>query len=148
MGHKKCKRHGRKKCCYCVKQRCDDCCPRFVDCYPTRCGFVSYTLVVTATPMTYTAAGTIITLTYTITNTGTKLMNGPMRIHDTILGTQCIGDLCLYPGTSRAYTRMYMITTADFVNPSVTFTGVGLYEVCDCVYIRQTSTVTVTKLIV
>lgn len=118
--------------------RCSRCCaPKFVPFYPLPCGgLLAFTFSATATPATYSAAGTLITLTYTITNSGNRYLRGDLRIAEAFLGTQFICGLCVAPGGSVTYTGNYQVTAADLLLPSLTFSPVALVGVCRDVFLN------------
>src|ERR1051326_45580 len=67
-----------------------------------------------ASPGTYSTVGTVITYTYTVTNTGNITLAGPFSVTDDKLGTLSpCGSGPLAPGASTNCTGTYSITQAD-----------------------------------
>lgn len=130
--------------------RCERCCaPRFVPFYPLKCGgLLAFTFEVTAQPGTYSAAGTLIQLSYTIINSGTKYLCGDLRIAEAFLGTQYICGMSVAPGSRVTYHNNYQVTTADMSSESLTFSPVALVGVCKDVYLNVPASVTVPRLVV
>ena len=118
--------------------RCSRCCaPVCVPFYPVDCGgLLSFTFTAVAVPATYSVAGTLITLNYTITNTGNRYLRGDLRITEPFLGTQYICNLCVAPGGTAVYTGNYQVTAADIALPSLTFSPVALVNVCRNVFLN------------
>ena len=81
----------------------------------------------TASRATYTAAGQVITYTYTLHNTGTVTLNGPFSVTDDPLGTiDCAGDTLAPGATLDCGTRTYTTTQADLdANKTITNTATG-----------------------
>jgi hypothetical protein len=74
-------------------------------------------LAKSASPMIYSSAGEVITYTYTVTNTGSATLNGPVMVNDDKLGTfQCGPAADLVSGASVTCTRTYVIQTGDLGN--------------------------------
>ena len=70
-------------------------------------------LVKTPDPKTFTAAGDVITYTYTLTNTGDTTLAGPFTVTDNKATVTCPDDTTLAPGASLTCTATYAITGAD-----------------------------------
>ena len=99
----------------------------------TRCTFVdvkdnpALTLVKTATPQTYTAAGQTISYSYLVTNSGNVSLAGPVTVTDDKATVTCpavstVGNnnATLDPGEAITCTASYTITQADLNSGSVT----------------------------
>lgn len=70
-----------------------------------------------ANPTTYSAAGDVITYTYSVTNTGLATLGGPVMVNDDKLGTFACGPAAnLLPGASVTCTRTYVIQPGDLGN--------------------------------
>jgi uncharacterized repeat protein (TIGR01451 family) len=77
----------------------------------------SIALSKSASPMTYSSAGEVITYTYTVTNTGHATLNGPVMVNDDKLGTFACGPAAdLAPGASVTCARTYVIQPGDLGN--------------------------------
>jgi len=85
----------------------------------------SISLTKSASPVVYSAAGQVITYTYTITNTGNVTLVGPFSVTDDKLGTfTCLTSLTsLAPSGSGTCTRTYTITASNMTIPSITNTA-------------------------
>lgn len=118
-----------KHCDKCRRHKCE--CIEYVSCFKTKCGFISASLAKTVSPTFFTAAGQIITYTYTITNTGNVPICDAIRICDDRLGGQIIPGSFILPGASQAFTRTYTTIASDLLAPSITNTAVAYIEV-DC----------------
>ncbi len=71
-------------------------------------------VVKTAQPQFYTAAGQVITYTYTVTNSGNVTLGAPIAIDDDRLGLfQCTSATTLAPAQSVTCTQQYTIVAAD-----------------------------------
>lgn len=113
--HKKCRKP--RNCNYnsCIKVKC-------YPCIKVKCGYATASFTSVASPTFYTAAGTVITYTYTITNTGNVPLCGPIQLTDTIRGNQYTAiNIC--PGASQVFSHTYTTTTADLQVPSITNTA-------------------------
>ena len=73
-----------------------------------------------AYPSTYSTAGSIITYTYNITNTGNVIVLGPIKVTDNKTGIINVTEGNLTPRQSIIGTANYTITGADLDNGSVT----------------------------
>ncbi|MBI2396259.1 MAG: hypothetical protein HYV17_00560, partial [Xanthomonadales bacterium] len=86
------------------------------------------TLVKSAAPATYTAAGEVITYTFTVTNSGAATLSGPISVIDdqtsneTCPALTTVGDLDAFfdPGEVIVCSATYTITALDVTNTSVT----------------------------
>ena len=81
------------------------------------------TLVKSASPTTYSAAGQVITYTFTITNGGTATLSGPFTVSDLKLSSTpiaCSTVASLAPGGQTSCTQTYSITQSDLDARSVT----------------------------
>lgn len=109
----------------------------------TRCGYLTASLGMTASPSTVTSVGQIITYTYTLTNTGSSIIKYPVEICDNRLGSQCIRCVLLYPGQSLPFTRKAASTAADMAAPIVN-SAVAYIKVCPETWVKtNTATVSV-----
>src|SRR5207244_3738869 len=82
------------------------------------------TLVKSASPATYSSAGTVITYTYKITNSGNVTLAGPFSITDDKLGSiNPCGSGPLAPGASTTCTATHTITQVDLDAGSITNTA-------------------------
>jgi len=116
-----------KRCDKCHHRKCE--CVEYVQCYKTKCGFISASLSVTANPTFYTAAGQLITYSYTITNTGSVTICDPIRICDDRLGGQIIPCSFILPGASQTFTRTYTTLSSDVLVPGITSSATAYIEV-------------------
>jgi uncharacterized repeat protein (TIGR01451 family) len=121
------KKRNRKQCNKCYRFDCD--CIEFFPCLQTKCGLVSATLTKTATPTFFTAAGQIITYSYTLTNTGTVPICGQIQICDNRLGVQIIPCVFIPPCSSQTFTRTYTTVPTDLTTPSITNTATACFQV-------------------
>src|SRR5207249_4954331 len=81
------------------------------------------TLAKSASPSTYSSAGTVITYTYKITNSGNVTLAGPFSVSDDKLGSiDPCGTGPLAPGASTSCTATHTITQADLDAGSITTT--------------------------
>ena len=72
------------------------------------------TLVKSASPLTYTAAGQVINFSYQLTNTGTTVLNGPFTVTDNkVPSVTCPATATLAIGAFITCTGTYTITAAD-----------------------------------
>lgn len=144
----------KKKCHKCKKSSCTckkDCYPRYTYCAKCgKCGFISVSLAVSASPTTYgvTGAGTVITYSYVLTNTGNVPIAGSVNICDSRLGTQYNRYSYILPGNTATYTNTYTVTAAD-VSGQTTLTNtatayVPVADKCNSVVISQPASVSVT----
>lgn len=115
------KKYSSKSCNKCYKRDC--CCVEYYPCLRTKCGYITAKLEKSASPSYYTAAGQVITYTYTITNTGTAMICYPIKICDDKLGGCFLPCVNIYPGTSYSYNRTYTITNEDLTKTSITNTA-------------------------
>lgn len=122
-----------KRCNKCYRRECD--CVEYYPCLRTKCGFISATLTKTANPTFYTAAGQIITYSYTITNTGSAPIYYPIQICDDKLGGQRVPPAYISPGSSQVVTRTYTISPADLADRSITNTAVAYIQVKRCKWV-------------
>lgn len=100
---------------------------------------VRASLTKTANPTTYSAVGEVIVYSYTITNTGTVPICGPIQIVDDKLG-KLEYTTSIRPGASKTFTRTYTITARDLKVDSITNTAVAHIEIkCDRVSTRPAS---------
>lgn len=100
----------KKSCNKCFSRRCR--CIETFDSLRTRCGCLAARLTKTAEPLTFTAAGQVITYTFTITNVGTAVISHPIQICDSFLGGQFV-CIFLYPGQNQEIIRTYTTTQQD-----------------------------------
>ena len=123
--HHKCKEED----CHSEKKRE---CPKTVPYLQTRCGCISASLAKSADPVTVTAAGQLITYTYTITNTGNLPICYPIQICDNKLGGQFIPGSFILPGQSQAFVRTYITIDTDLLSPTIINTATAYIQVkCD-----------------
>lgn len=113
-----CKKFRHKKCNKCFRHSCN--CLEYFNCLHTRCGVIMASMTKSANPATYSAAGQVITYTYTITNTGTAYINYPIQICDDRLGRKIIECSNIAPGSSQSYTMTYTILPSDLLVPNIT----------------------------
>ncbi|MCC6616139.1 MAG: DUF11 domain-containing protein [Anaerolineae bacterium] len=86
------------------------------------------TMVKAATPTTFTTAGTLINYTFTVTNTGSSTLDGPVTIDDDVTTNEAcpalttIGDNDNFfdPGEIITCTASYTTTATDLTNGEVT----------------------------
>src|SRR5206468_3502949 len=78
------------------------------------------TLAKSASPTTYSSVGTVITYTYTISNSGNVTLAGPFSISDDKLGTISCGTGPLAPGASTSCPATHATTQADLDAGSIT----------------------------
>src|SRR6059036_3855940 len=79
------------------------------------------TLAKDASPTTYSTVGTVITYTYTLTNSGNITLAGPFSVSDNKLGTiSPCGTGPLAPGASTSCTATHTTTQADLDAGSIT----------------------------
>lgn len=117
----KCRDKYRDECRKCRRRECE--CPEIVPCLRTHCGFITAKLTKTASPTTFSTSGTVITYSYTITNTGTDVINYPVQICDDKLGGWAIPCVLIGPGSSQTFTRTYTTTPSDLSVQTVTNTA-------------------------
>ena len=144
-GEDKCKgkRSSRKGGEKCSERRCGH--AKCVPCFETKCGIIQASLNITASSSVFTAAGQIITYTYTITNTGSVPICDPIRICDDRLGGQIIPCSFIVPGCSQAFTRTYTVIESDLTAPGITNTATAYIEVdCECWVTTCPASVTIT----
>ncbi len=79
-------------------------------------------VTVSATPTTYAAAGTVITYTFGVTNTGSTTLHG-VNVSDTVAGAASCPQTTLALGASENCTGSYTTVQADVVNGSITDTA-------------------------
>jgi uncharacterized repeat protein (TIGR01451 family) len=100
---------------------------------------------VTVNPTFYTAVGQIITYTYTITNTGSRVIDCPIIICDSRLGSQLINYVCIPQCGSCSYNRTYTISNQDLTVSSLTNEVVAFIQLNPKAYVyTQSATVTIT----
>ena len=81
-------------------------------------------LVKTATPSTYDAAGQTISYSYLVTNIGNVTLTGPFTVaDDKATDESCPATASLAPGASITCTASYVVTQDDLDNGSVTNTA-------------------------
>jgi hypothetical protein len=78
------------------------------------------TLVKSASPTTYAAAGNVIVYTYRLTNTGDVALGGPFTVADDKASVVCPATASLAVGASIICTASYTITSADVAAGRVT----------------------------
>jgi hypothetical protein len=79
-------------------------------------GTASLALTYTVTPTTFTcpsAIGQVITITYTITNTGTAAIKSPRFVYDSLTGVHKVGKCKLQPGGFDTYTVRHTINRCE-----------------------------------
>ena len=76
-------------------------------------GSGNLSLAVSASPATYSAAGQLITYTYTMRNTGSIDLVGPFSLTANNTSTTCGAGTTLYPGQTLVCTGTYRITQED-----------------------------------
>jgi uncharacterized repeat protein (TIGR01451 family) len=86
-------------------------------------GVPGLSLAKTATPLTYSTVGSVITYDYVVTNTGTVPLAGPVTISDDRTTATCPPTASLAPAASITCTGTYTITQADIDAGSVTNTA-------------------------
>lgn len=111
------KDHRKRDCNKCYRRECD--CIEYYPYLRVKCGCASATIAVQAAPEVYTAAGQVITYTYTITNTGTVPITGPLQICDSRLGGQIIPCTLICPSQSVSFTRTYTILPQDLQSAEI-----------------------------
>ena len=79
-------------------------------------------VTVSASPTTYATAGTVITYTFGVTDSGSTALHG-VGVSDTVAGTASCPQSTLAIGASENCTGSYTIQQADVVNGSVTDTA-------------------------
>lgn len=109
----------------------------------------SLNLTKTASPTTYTNVGNTITYTYTVTNTGTVPINGPITVSDNKINGGVpfqISASNLAVGTNVQGTATYSITSADITAGSVMNSAIahGIYNSATIDSNTATATVTLT----
>lgn len=127
----------RSSCCdrrdYCDRDSCRNHC--YNDCYRkfcflpslvARCGVKSIGLDVKANPNPY-VVGDEVTFTYTITNTGSMNLYGPVQVYDSMFGTRYV-QVFLAPNQTSIFTRTNKLTTAG----PIAFTASAYFLVDDC----------------
>lgn len=123
---------------------CNPCCKTY-SCIETRCGFISLVLNVVATPATYTVAGDVIVLTYSVTNMGTDYFSGCLTLSSNILGDQFLSNVVISPGLSQNFTRNYTITANDLLVPTITVTSQVKANICGKCLCYQAPAVILTR---
>ena len=79
------------------------------------------TIVKTATPITYSAVGQVVSYSYLVTNSGNVTLSGPFAVSDDkATDESCPATASLAPGGSITCTASYTITQADLDSGSVT----------------------------
>lgn len=106
-------------------------------------GYVTLGLNVEATPTTYTNVGDVITLTYTITNTGSSILCAPIEICNNKVGTQYNIYVQLAPGAVHTSVHTYTITGQDYNMASVTFSSQVIAYIEECYYVTSNNVNTV-----
>ena len=105
---------------------------------------MTLSLTKTPTPTTFPAAGTIITYTYVIRNTGSTFASGPLTLVDSVIGSTST-FINLAPGQTQTLSLMYTTTAADVTAGVVTNTAVARLEVCRGTFlVSNIATATVT----
>jgi len=128
--HKHCKDKKSKRCKKCHHFDCD--CIEYFSCLQTKCGSISACLTKSANPTFFTAAGQVITYTYTIFNTGTAPICGPIQICDNNLGVQVIPCVQISPGSSQSFTRTYTVLPSDVTTGFITNIATACIQVKKC----------------
>jgi len=77
-------------------------------------------LTKTATPMTYSAVGAVISYSYLVTNSGDVTLDGPFTVSDNKATASCPATASLAPGASITCTASYTIGQGDLDAGSVT----------------------------
>lgn len=141
------KRGYTKRCHKCRRFDCK--CLEIVPQFRARCGYISANLTKIANPTTYTQAGTTITYSYTITNTGTAPICHPINICDDKLGGWLIPQASIAPGASQTFSRDYITTAEDFANGNIVNTASALIKVSPSKWVRTPlATATVTRILI
>jgi hypothetical protein len=97
------------------KKKCEKRCkpPKVVYTACINGGTASLALTYTVTPTTFTcptAIGQQITITYTITNTGTAAIKSPRFVYDSLTGVHKVGKCKLQPGQHDTFVVTHLIT--------------------------------------
>lgn len=124
----------KRRCNKCYKRDCECDCIEYYPCLRVKCGCISATLEVTAEPEFFTGVGEVITYLYTITNTGTAIINYPVQICDDRLGSQ-FNQVCIMPGCSQTLTRTYTVGVDDLRVGSLTNKAVAYIQVKRCKWV-------------
>jgi large repetitive protein len=103
-------------------------------------------IVKTASPLTYSAVGAVISYSYLVKNTGNVTLAGPVTVTDNKATVTCpAGGLAV--GASMTCTATYTITQADLNSGSVTNTATAHANGTDSNQDHRTVTATPTQLI-
>ncbi|HEX8911398.1 MAG TPA: hypothetical protein VF796_03485, partial [Humisphaera sp.] len=82
------------------------------------------TLVVTASPTTYSQAGDVIRYSYVITNTGGAALTGPFTVSDSrVTNVSCVPTLSLSPGATDTCSGSLTVLASDVSAGSITTTA-------------------------
>lgn len=137
-----------KKC----KKRCDsssddECCDtKYKSCVKVKCGTISATLAVTATPSYYTESGQQIVYNYTVTNTGSAHICYPIVICDSRFGATTYQCTNIAPcGGTQTFQRTYTVVPTDLDVQSITQTAYAdIFVKCKKVVRTCPASVTIT----
>ena len=90
----------------------------------------SLTLAKHASPVTYSAAGDVITYTYKLTNDGNVTLAGPFTVTDDKLGTFACGTATsLAPGASVTCARSYVVKSGDFAKITAAEFAINSFDI-------------------
>ena len=97
-----------------------------------QCGPVNANVVITSTTLGYNTAGTVIPLTFTITNTGSTPITTPIVLTSTNVAQIVFFGSSIAPLGNVVFTRYYRVTPADLSQPSITFTAHAFNNIGGC----------------
>lgn len=139
-GKKNCKKN-------CKKNKCkNQLSPEIVSTYDDGCGVLSVFLTRSSTPTFFTNAGQIITLNYTIINTGSAPISYPIGINDQLIGQQFVQPLLLAPGQSQTASFSYTVTANDVAKGTITSAATAIVLISDKVWLVSVPTnITITN---
>lgn len=92
-------------------------------------GVYQYSLTITASPTNYDTIGQVITITSTITNTGTLCLQGNLRICNSLFGVKVYDCITLAPSASRSFLNTYTISNADILIPQLTVLTESVFDI-------------------
>jgi hypothetical protein len=98
-------------------------------------GVASLSLTYVVSPTTFTcpgAIGQVITITYTVTNTGTATIKSPRYIYDSLTGVHKVGKCKLLPNQFDTFIVRHTITRCDCnTTNNISFVA-NAYTTLDC----------------
>jgi len=102
----------------CEKKKCEKRCkpPKVVYQACINGGTAALTLTYVVSPTTFTcptAIGQVVTITYTVTNTGTAAIKSPRYVYDSLTGVHKVGKCKLLPNQFDTFIVRYTITRCD-----------------------------------